>query len=923
MKRFLVQATGMLSVLMMAIFSVSASGQTLSLNDKSVIQNKLNRIGMNIGNIDSQGNGQILKNLIGSGNPGFEPLQNQQIWTLTSAGTTNTFTVPDRNDGVPANYWAGGTFSVVESQSRGAELGCTGTIASNTGTNHLASNVSTKVAPVITVSSECGAPFSAGDTVIMRKSTYPTPESWWENGGLGGTNGTVSGGAKLLSDTTDLCSDCGTQALNMNASAAGSSAIATWLFDTDFRSNLYVLIDGTYQISFWAKSASGNPALSVSASRVSKGGFNCGTYTPKLTSSWAQYTLTCTASESAAGTTPGVANVSFATKGGSIYLDNVSFEKTASDSSNTTVLRDQVIQALQNYFGSSTSNNAGMFRYGVGQNGETIANWTQPDHARSPAAAGTGYFVAPNGAGAMHLSLEDYLVICQLLNVQPYLEVPATFSTNDAANLIDFLAGSSSSTYGSRRSALGQEEPWTSVFSTIHLSFCDECWNGTALPGQSLPYRAGAPNGEYYYDYSVRARDIFEAMRASSAYSASSFDLVMGAQTSVSKSMDAAIRRARPDSIEIGSNLYGTVNSYGSDAALWQPAVVEPYEMVTNPADPSNFYQSVHDYQSQKTCGVSGTAACNVHIYEGGQNTIAGNIDQQHLDYINSGAGQAVISALQPLLDLQYYGIRSQSLLGLAGDKSSDTNGKTLKSLGGAVDMGGTTNNMRPEFLGLSLVNQSMIGPMYACPISNNPAYNFAGSANGNSPIPALKNVPYLYAFCFQNGNNRSLVLINTDISGSHTVSFAGINLPQGTVTVRQLAPNDLNDMNEAPTGAANGQTAASVAVETSTLSSPKSIALPSFSVTALDYTVAESVVPPAISSNIQTTETLANAQAHTNLSASAATTATTTPIINYPNGFGSSCDSANLWLENNASCASPSVHVVPHVVHNASNMFF
>ncbi|WP_263355503.1 chitobiase/beta-hexosaminidase C-terminal domain-containing protein, partial [Acidicapsa acidisoli] len=48
---------------------------------------------------------------------------------------------------------------------------------------------------------------------------------------------------------------------------------------------------------------------------------------------------------------------------------------------------------------------------------------------------------------------------------------------------------------------------------------------------------------------------------------------------------------------------------------------------------------------------------------------------------------------------------------------------------------------------------------------------------------------------------------------------------------------------------------------------------------------------------------------------------ATTTTVINYPNGFGSSCDSANLWLENNASCASPSVHVVPHVVHNASNM--
>jgi len=93
----------------LAFVSVSAFGQTLSLNDGSIVQSGTNRIGVNIGSLDYYDNGQILKNLIGSTNPGFEPLQQHQIWTLTAAGTETTFTVPDQYDGVPPNYWAGGT----------------------------------------------------------------------------------------------------------------------------------------------------------------------------------------------------------------------------------------------------------------------------------------------------------------------------------------------------------------------------------------------------------------------------------------------------------------------------------------------------------------------------------------------------------------------------------------------------------------------------------------------------------------------------------------------------------------------------------------------------------------------------------------------------------------------------------------------
>jgi LysM repeat protein len=126
---------------------------------------------------------------------------------------------------------------------------------------------------------------------------------------------------------------------------------------------------------------------------------------------------------------------------------------------------------------------------------------------------------------------------------------------------------------------------------------------------------------------------------------------------------------------------------------------------------------------------------------------------------------------------------------------------------------------------------------MYSCPIANNLTYNFAGSPNGISALPALNNVPYLYAFCFENGSKRSLVLINTDLTSSHTISFSGTNPPQGTVTQRQYAPAKLDDMNEAHTGTSSNRTPSTVALETSTLSSPASITLPPYSATALDYT--------------------------------------------------------------------------------------
>jgi hypothetical protein len=841
------------------------SAQTVTFNDSTVVNASPARQGLNIGSIDYFDNGQHLKNLFGYNNPSLEPILDQQSILVTAAGTTTTFTDPNQFDPVASNYWTGATYTVIQSASGGAEAGCTGTITSNTGPNFPGGG---STAPVYTMGTACAHAIQNGDLIFVSLAPASTPEAWWESGAGGVGNSSVSGGGQLLSDTTDLCATCGSQALEMNMPSASATAHFEQLWDTE-GTDIFYLMNGTYSLTFWAKIASGAPTLAVNCSRGSAGGFSTSTFTPSLTSTWTLYTFTFTAAETQSTTSIGNAACFFngsATSAGALYFDNPSLVKTGTSGSNPTVFRDEDFALLQKFFGNgaSTSGPPGTLRYWVNQNGETAANLTALPYQRRPSSSGIFYQINPAGGASMTLSLEDYLILCQALGVQPYFEIPVTISTTDAANLVEFLAATTATTYGARRQAAGiaaglssgvAATPWTSVFTKIYLSYCNECWNQSAGASlQNIPQRSGEPGGEVYFDYSTRAAAVLAAMRADSAYSGSVMQLGINAQTGINFSMDAGIARSKPDYIEIENYLYGNVGSFSTDTLLWQANYVEPYDMMVDPSDPSNFYQSVHDYDAQTTCGAAGTTTCYVNIYEWGQGTQNGSIDQTHMDFINAGGGQAAISAFQPLLQQQLYPtqIPQHNFFAFSEfENGSAISGVTSKLWGNMIDAGGATNNVRPEFLGLALANQSIIGPMYSCPVTGSGStFNFAGnSSNGtNVPpgVPAVSNVPVVYAFCFKNGASRSVVLVNTDLSSSHTVTFAGTPLPTGTVTVRQVAPPTLDSLNEAATGTPTNHTAATVVATTTTVSSPSSIALPAFSATALDFSTGSAPAPPA-----------------------------------------------------------------------------
>jgi hypothetical protein len=243
-------------------------------------------------------------------------------------------------------------------------------------------------------------------------------------------------------------------------------------------------------------------------------------------------------------------------------------------------------------------------------------------------------------------------------------------------------------------------------------------------------------------------------------------------------------------------------------------------------------------------------------------------------------------------MNMQYYAIGHQSLSTSADYANGAGHGLRTTRKAVASNSEAAAIRLPSTYLGLQLVNQSIIGPMYSCPIANNLTYDFAGLTNGVHSSSALTGVPYLYAFCFENGTRRSLVLINTDFTNTHTLSFGGDNPPSGSVTQRQYAPAPLDDGNESPIAKNSNNTSATVSIETSALSNPRSITLPPHSVTAVDYTAASELDVPAAVTAASTIASALPAPA-SSLAASAGSDTqsetTGTPVINCPAGFSSS----------------------------------
>ena len=828
----------LLLIAFLFLCATAGFGQTVNLNESQVVNSAPYKTGINIGSVANYGNGQIYKNLLATVNAGFEPLQTQQIWTQTVPGTTTTFTTTNIYPTVAANRFAGATYTIVASSTKA--LGCTGAITSSTAGAYPA-------AVQFTLGSPCAVATGVGDTMIVKLNETPTAEAQWEssnNGVWTGQGGAVTaGGGRILSDTTtpydgvqSIILDTTTPSSPTTPAQAGIGLPFDALVANTENS---IVLNGSYTMSVAAKLLSGTASLTFTVARP--GGVNCSN-TIHLTNSWQNYSFTCNATETNT-VSPSTAWAFLQVSGsGRVDVDEAQFFKNGGLGANTSVFRDEVYSTLLAYCGG-TSGPTCPIRNWSNQDGENLDNWIAAPQSNSVQALSALQTVASTGmvyGGLPTPRLQEYLKLVQLVHGVPYLEVPVTFTTTDAANLIEFLESTNSASgYGLKRAQLGQSSPWvgsTGVFPEIYLTFCNECWNPGNNNPDNMPYRASAPT--YYYDYARRAGQIYAAMRKDASFNPTAthlgFDMQLGNSYLLSTDISSmAAAGGAPDYIEQAPYTQYVVSNWQTDTALWGSAMEEPYGNAADPASGSNYYQGVAAIKAIASCGQSGNAPCVPTDYEQANSTVitcgfnsiptctggGKSIDQTHEDFITAGAGEGIIAPLQSLLSAQLLGVQMQNYFALTQFNQNplpDLGGLQPKLWGNVVDMGGSLSYLdgaayrpRPQFLGLSAANQAMIGPMYSCPISNGPTYNWPGDPL-NGPTHALSNVPYLYAFCFKSlsGPTRSMALFNTDLANSHAVTFAGTSPPNASsiLSVTQLAPASLDLMNEAPTGTLTNQ---------------------------------------------------------------------------------------------------------------------
>jgi hypothetical protein len=764
--------------LLFVILAPFAQAQTITPNESSIVLQSPKKVGINLNGPTFYQGGEIYKNLLWR-NPGFEPDLYRDKFVAFTAGTTTTFTSPNNYDPVIANFWTGATFRLYRGLPR--QVVCSGTISGNS----VAAN---GVGPVYSFATPCSTAVQEGDVIILRQAIPCTAESTWEAQGAGWW-GSVSNGGKLQSECSAPYD--GTQSLRMDASVAGSTAGITGYIDTN-PSDVGILLTGQYTISGYYKTV-GSPTLSVGARRLVTSAtgnpLNCATKTFSPSSTWTSFTVVCTGSETNQ-VTAGPIGVTFTAQNGAVLIDDISFQKTSGvDPSNTTVFRDELIATLKAHCaGASLSTVPCELRDWAGMNAEEIDNTIKPMFKRSPSLAGADYDYAPNGGGSLSVGFEEFLELCKAIDAEPYFTLPETTGPEDGAKWIEYINGASTTPYGALRAANGQSASWLSVFPTIHLPMGNENWN-EGRTGQGLGYRANAP--DFYYDYSVDAAGVWAAMRSSASWPSggTGIDLVLGFQDgNANYGVTEAMARANPNSGEVAPYTQFYVGDVAPLTSLWNPLFYEVVANTTNPA--STFFQQGN--------AVKAHGKLNVYEFDNGTNGGSAGLTQSVLDSFTDAAGYGTATALQALQHLTF-GIVDQNFFSLDQFAFTIPGGLWVHNWGAVIDMGGATNAVRPQELGMRMVNAAIIGPMYNCNVASPTTSNLPANHNGmdTNGTPAANNIPQEYAYCFKNGSQRSMVVINTDITNSHGVSFGGTQAPTGQVIMTRYAPSSISATNE------------------------------------------------------------------------------------------------------------------------------
>ena len=647
------------------------------------------------------------------------------------------------NIGLPVDFWNGGTFEMLYGTSKGR----TGNIIDYTWN-----------ANVPTFITDSTGTLPGGEDVMICRVEKP----------LGGTN-----------NSSDVrAGSPGTKSRKLTGTTDPTTARYIYYYDSygrqgDKNAGKLIKIQGEWKISFWAKALTAGAQLKWNFSRYPSGGTFLN-YTFDLTTDWALYEYTFTVDEStdiiepvipySPDNLPSMLLLSAYLPSGlgkDILLDDMYLGRN--DYTNPTAFVDELVNAFKDL-------KPGIIRNWSSQHGDKLDNQISNQYARKP------YGFEPRLTGPTDhkygFSLHEFLELCEEVgDTEPWYVIPPSFTLDDMENLAAYLAApvASGHAYALKRQTLGKEDPWTSVFTKIHLEWGNECWGSNYSPD---PFVGASVSGGVRLG--IIGTDRFDALRASEYYisNANKFEFILGGQSAYP---------GRQDEIDTNGNIdmVATAPYFG----LLNQAWATPEDMFY-PLYASSYIDTLDavglGLQSKNLLTGNGKGT-KLGIYEVNFHTVggaAGDYDKVN-EFVASVAGGINLSTYMMLYQ-KHLDARVMCAFTLVQFSYMGFGGSDYVRIWGLVRDLVSTGRRRPTYLAMQLANKAIMGDMINITKTGiintrtQPPLNF----NPNKPAPPTITFPLVETFAYKNGNDYGLYICNMNLNSSESIK---LNLP-GTV---------------------------------------------------------------------------------------------------------------------------------------------
>ena len=710
------------------------------------------RVGVNIGAYDQYGSGQYMRNLIP--NPGFEPAEMAMLF-LVGNGSNATRVQPNRWEGMyyprahPDGFWDGATYEFMT----GPATGKTGTIKSFATENGLytfyldGNQVAPNFKDVMVVRQKIDGYYTETPT----QHHFPEP------------NDRRPGSP-------------GVQALRLKSSGWNPSLAIpfdSFARDADSSAGKMNIVEGLWSFELWVKPTTANQTVEIKFLRHREAIFFQETF--PLQQGWQKIERKFYVEPGVDALIPYDVNplafeVRVASDNGDILVDDAEIARI--DNRWDTAFSDRFVELLREL-------QPGVIRNWGHQLGNSLDNQLAEQWARR-----TNDFDPRDPRPVkFHYSIHEFLELAQVVNAEPWYVIPPTWSSGELQNFIAYLsAPAGTHPYADKRAAMGQVQPWTDVFTKIHLEMGNEMWGGntTGDPFAGATLWDGYHVGEF-------GNQRFSIMRSSNHFRADRMNLILGGQAGFpERQMEIQASSSSHDSIGVAPYFASHISVFGNESDLLRSVFARPTQQVS---PHGKMYRSTGFAQAN-------SRNTELAIYEIHSHLTHGSMPTAQRNKFLSGLNMGILLPLHMLTYQAELGVRNQAAF-TATQYSWEMPGKggDRVKLWGLLRDSEAAGIKRPTWLGMELVNSAIRGDFLMVDQSQqNPGWK-------QKPVNEITQeieVPYIHTFAFKSwGQGYSVVIFNLDLHSERTVDLNLPFSPSGSANIETLTSNYIFDNNE------------------------------------------------------------------------------------------------------------------------------